>query len=352
MSVVVAGLAVTQTAPEVVTKPRRIAFAGTPDEAVPALTALVEAGFKVPLVVTAPPARRSRRAKSTPTPVGMAAEKLGLKVSHSITDVADGAVAVDCVVVVAFGQLISADLLARIPMLNLHFSLLPRWRGAAPVERALLAGDTDLGVCLMRIEPALDTGPLYWCEQIAAGNVCTGDSSTAAELRAELAGIGARRLVRSLQEGLGEPTPQQGEPTYAKKLTREDRQLRWELPAEQLARVVRIGGAWTTLEGSVLKVHEVRIGPQLQSASPQGAKLAGASPVSVSMNVPVNVPPRDAAVGTLWGDAVRCGIGGTEEGEQMDTLVLVTVQQAGRGSMPASEWLRGARLAPGVMLGG
>ena len=308
-------------------KPRRIAFAGTPVDAVPALTALVEAGFEVPLVVTAPPARRSRRAKPTPTPVALAAQELGLKVSHEIAAVLGDAsapdhiapdyVVPDCVVVVAFGQLISAELLTQLPMLNLHFSLLPQWRGAAPVERALLAGDTHVGVCLMQIEPSLDTGPVYWREQIEVAS-----QATATELRSELATIGARRLVQSLQSGLGEPTPQQGEPTYAKKLTQADHQLLWHLSATQLERVVRVGQAWTSVAGNVLKVHEARVR--------QGGQL------------PNDAAPNDAAPGSLWGQIVRCG---------EDALELVRVQPAGKAPMAAADWLRGARLEPGIVLG-
>ncbi len=279
------------------------------------LMALAEAGFEIPLVVTAPPARRSRRGKPTPTPVGQAAQTLGLTVSHSIADVIDDDVAVDCVMVVAFGQLISTDLLAQVPMLNLHFSLLPRWRGAAPVERALLAGDTHIGVCLMKIEPELDTGPVYWCEQLEVDHY-----ATATKLRAELADVGAQRLVSSLQAGLDQPTSQQGEPTYAKKLTRLDRHLQWDMPASQLERVVRVGQAWTTIAESELKIHEA----------------------VVRSTAECEAMPATAEPGSLWGRAVRCSD---------DALVLVTVQPAGRSAMAAKDWLRGARLASGVVLG-
>ncbi len=274
-----------------------------------------ESGIEIPLVVTAPPARRSRRAKPTPTPVAQAAEDLGLPVSHAIEDVAGSGVEADCVVVVAFGQLISTELLAQVPMLNLHFSLLPRWRGAAPVERALLAGDTHVGVCLMQIEPTLDTGPVYWCEQIEIGS-----DASATGLRAELATIGAQRLVQSLWQGLDEPMPQEGEPTYAKKLTRQDHCLQWEMPAVQLARVVRVGQAWTTVGGDVLKVHQAQVRPASEC-----------EPV-----------PSDAKPGQLWDNFVRCG---------EDCLELVEIQPAGRVAMAAPDWLRGARLESGTVLG-
>ena len=127
--------------------------------AVPPLRALVDAGHDIALCVTRPDRRRGRGSAVTPSPVKAAALELGLPVSHSMEDVAEAGV--ELAVVVAYGRIIPASLLARVPMVNLHFSLLPRWRGAAPVERALLAGDEETGVCLMKLEEGLDTGPVY-----------------------------------------------------------------------------------------------------------------------------------------------------------------------------------------------
>src|SRR5690606_10623910 len=121
-------------------------------------------------------------------------------------------------------------------MVNLHFSLLPRWRGAAPVERALLAGDEETGVCVMELEAGLDTGPVHACERVAIG-----PEETADELRSRLVAIGTDLLVRLLTTGLGTPVPQEGEPTYAAKIEPEELRLDWTRPAVELGRVVRVG---------------------------------------------------------------------------------------------------------------
>ena len=142
-------------------------------------------------------------------------------------------------------------------MVNLHFSLLPRWRGAAPVERAILAGDRETGVCLMKVEEGLDTGPVYARRVVPIGR----RRSTSAALRAELVEVGSALLVESLAggvAGLPVPEPQEGEPTIAAKLTAEDLQLHWEEPAVQLHRVVRLDRAWTTFRGRRLGILRAR----------------------------------------------------------------------------------------------
>lgn len=288
-------------------RPRRIAFAGTPDDAVPALQALAGAGFEIPVVVTGEPRRRSRRGGDAPSPVAAAAAELDLPVGHDPADLA-GCDA-DCAVVVAYGQLISLDLLAATPMLNLHFSLLPRWRGAAPVERALLAGDDRTGVSLMALEATLDTGPVYWRHEVPIG-----PADTAAELRNRLAQEGAQHLAGSLAGGLGTPQSQSGEPTYAHKLTPADRQIDWSQQAAFIDRQIRVGGAWTTLDGERFIIRVAAVQP--------GEAVA---------------PP-----GTLVDDAVATG----------DGLVLLrTVQPAGRAALDAQDWLRGARLPSSTRFG-
>src|SRR5204863_9176061 len=127
--------------------------------------------------------------------------------------------------------------LAELPMVNVHFSLLPRWRGAAPVERAIVAGDHETGVCIMQLEEGLDTGPTYACERVPIG-----PTTTAAELRATLVEVGTTLLVETLRRGLDSPTPQEGEPVYAAKIEPEDLRLDWSRPADELALVVRLGG--------------------------------------------------------------------------------------------------------------
>ena len=295
------------TLPFAPARPRRIAFAGTPDDAVPALQALAEGGFEIPVVVTGAPRRRSRRGSDTPSPVAAAAEGLSLPVSHDPVDLAScGA---DCAVVVAYGQLIGEDLLAVTPMLNLHFSLLPRWRGAAPVERALLAGDDRTGVSLMALEPTLDTGPVYWHREVPIG-----PADTAASLRRRLARDGALRLADSLHGGLSAPRPQAGEPTYARKLTPADRQIDWSQPTAVIDRQIRVGGAWTTLDGERFIVREAN---------------------------PLADGPDDPP-GTLRDDSVA-----TRDG----MIRLVVVQPAGRVAIDAQDWLRGARLQSGTRFG-
>ncbi|MEK0414820.1 MAG: methionyl-tRNA formyltransferase, partial [Actinomycetota bacterium] len=158
---------------------RRIVYFGTPEVAVPPLRALVAAGVEVALVVTRVDKRRGRGSNLSPSPVKAAALELGLRVSHTMTDALT--VGADLGVVVAYGRIIPVDVLTKLPMINVHFSLLPRWRGAAPVERALMAGDTETGICIMRVEEGLDTGVVY--DRVTLP-IC--DDHTLTTLRAEL----------------------------------------------------------------------------------------------------------------------------------------------------------------------
>jgi methionyl-tRNA formyltransferase len=287
-------------------RPRRLVFLGTPAVAVAPLRALVEAGFPVDLVVTRIDKRRGRGGDLVPSHVKAAALELGLPVSHRVDDVVDcGA---DLGVVVAFGQLIKPHVLERLAMVNLHFSLLPRWRGAAPMERALLAGDTETGVCLMQLEEGLDTGPVFGCERVSIGS-----RTTSTELRDALVGAGTGLLVHSLRDGLPEPQPQVGEPTYAAKIDPDELRLRWERPAAELDRLVRLGGAFTTFRGKRLKVGAAE--PLTEAAHPAGE---------------------------LHQDVVGTGQGG---------LRLLTLQPEGKGPMPFAAWCHGARPAPGEPLG-
>jgi methionyl-tRNA formyltransferase len=188
--------------------PRRLVFLGTPAFAAEPLRALVDAGHEVALVVSQPDKRRGRGGKLVPSPVKQAALDLGLPVADRVDDTLDAGA--DLGVVAAFGRLIKPHVLERLPMVNLHFSLLPRWRGAAPVERAILAGDERTGVDLMVVEEGLDTGGIY-----DRAEVDIGPDETADELRARLAALGSSLLLRNLADGLGTPRPQEGEPTYA-----------------------------------------------------------------------------------------------------------------------------------------
>lgn len=226
----------------------RLVFLGTPEMAVPPLEALVDAGHDIALVVTRPDTRRGRGGATSPSPVKAAARRLGLAVSHAVDDVIG--VGADLGVVVAFGQIIRPHVLAQVPMVNLHFSLLPRWRGAAPVERALLAGDDATGVAVMEVREGLDTGGIH-----AEVEVPIGPTTTASELRAELVAAGSELLVDTLRSGLGTPREQVGEPTYAAKIEPDELRIDWSRPVDEIDRLIRVGGAWTTFRGERFKIH-------------------------------------------------------------------------------------------------
>jgi methionyl-tRNA formyltransferase len=233
-----------------------LAFLGTPEVAVPPLRALVAAGHDVALVVTRADAKRGRGGATSPSPVKAAATELGLPVSESVDDVVALDPPAELGVVVAFGRIIRPHVLAALPMVNLHFSLLPRWRGAAPVERAILAGDQVTGVCVMDVEEGLDTGGVH-----ARAEVPIGPDETASELRARLVAIGTELLLGVLSGGLGVPEPQVGEPVYAAKVDPSELEIDWSRRPEEVHRLVRLGGAWTTHGGKRLKVWRTALDP-------------------------------------------------------------------------------------------
>ncbi|MGA7834210.1 MAG: methionyl-tRNA formyltransferase [Acidimicrobiales bacterium] len=280
----------------------RLAFLGTPEAAVPALLALIDAGHDVAVVVTRPDRRRGRGGALAPSPVKAAAEQHGLTVVHRLADLRD--VDVERGVVVAYGAIIPEALLARVPMLNVHFSLLPRWRGAAPVERAILAGDRETGVSIMTLEPTLDTGPVHLERRVDV------DDKTARALRAELATVGAAALLEVLAspELLEHPRPQRGEVTYAEKLTKETFHLQPSMTSILAERIVRLGGAYFFLEGQrVVVEHAFRAEAQM-------------------------IP------GTVRADE-RGVVLGCDDG----VLVLEVVRPAGSSTMEARAWWRGLR---------
>ncbi|MET0919756.1 MAG: methionyl-tRNA formyltransferase [Acidimicrobiia bacterium] len=238
----------------------RLVFFGTPAESVPALHALCDAGHDVAFVVTQPDRRRGRGGATLPSPVKAAAVELGIPVhtparAREVVD-AVAASGAELGVVVAFGQILPQALLDALPrgFVNVHFSLLPRWRGAAPVERTILAGDTETGVCIMQLEAGLDTGPVY-----VRATTPIGPDDTAGDVMAALVAQGADLLVRTLAELPSlDPVAQEGEPTYAEKLTVEEFELRFDRPVDELVRIVRAGnprpGAWSTVDGARVKV--------------------------------------------------------------------------------------------------
>ena len=292
----------------------RLVFLGTPEAAVPPLRTLVAAGHEVALVVSRADKRRGRGSDLVPSPVKAAALELGLPVTDDLS--AATGVGAELGVVVAYGRIVPVAVLDQLPMVNLHFSLLPRWRGAAPVERAILEGDGETGVCLMAVEAGLDTGPVY-----AEAATAIDPEESAEELRSRLVGIGCDLLVDHLADGrVGLPVPhdQDGNPTYADKIAAHELELDWDVPALQLRRVVRLGRAWTTFRGRRLRVL-----------------AAGHADADGAVGV--------LAPGELDGATVGAGDG--------TRLELRTVQPEGKRPMEAIAWLHGVHPGPDDRLG-
>ena len=282
---------------------RPLVFLGTPDAAATVLEALIRERFDIRHVITRPDAKRGRGGETSPSPVKKVAQSAGLSVSHDLQWIIDNADASMLGIVVAYGRIIPVDVLALMPMINIHFSLLPRWRGAAPVERAILAGDAVTGVCIMDVEPTLDTGAVY-----AQSTVQITDEVTASELTHELALAGADLLVNTLRHGLGTPASQSGEPTYAAKITADDQRIQWGGSAEQIVRTIRAVRAYTTVDGARLRILHARV-------------TDGVYPIG-------HVGP-DAVVGA--------GVGAVQ---------LLRVQPEGKQEMDATAWLRGRSSRP------
>lgn len=288
----------------------KLVYLGSPEPAVAPLRALVAAGHEVVLVVSRADARRGRGGKLSPSPVKSAAVELGLATTDRPDDVLEAVEqGAELGVVVAYGRLIRAHLLEAMPFVNLHFSLLPRWRGAAPVERAVLAGDTETGVCLMALEEGLDTGPVHRRVVTAID-----DEEPVSDLRDRLVALGTDLLIGGLRDGLGRPEPQTGEPTYAKKLDPVEFELDFEKPALELRRLIRLGVAWTTFRSKRFKVLEADV-----------------------VETAVFAATFDAD-----GVTIGCGSG---------ALRLRRVQPEGKSPMEAQQWRNGAQPRRGERLG-
>ncbi len=308
----------------------RLLFAGTPDVAVPSLELLLASDHKVVAVLTRPDARAGRGRRVSRSPVAERADAAGVPVLQPrsprdpefLEQLAD--LAVDCAPVVAYGALVpeAALGLPRFGWVNLHFSLLPAWRGAAPVQHAVMAGDEVTGASTFRLEAGLDTGPVY--------GVVTepiGLRDTAGDLLARLSVSGARLLVATLDgiaAGTLEPEPQPAEGvSLAPRIEPADARVDWSLPAHVVDRRIRgvtpAPGAWTTWRSDRL-----RLGP--------------VEPLPSSLGL----APGELSVGTT-GVLVGTGRGAVRLGE---------VQPAGKRMLPAADWVRGARPAPGERLGG
>jgi methionyl-tRNA formyltransferase len=279
----------------------RVIFFGTPALSVPTLTALHAAGHEIVLVVSQADKRRGRSSKVSPSPVKVAALDLGLPVTSRVKDVLD--VPADIGVLVAFGRIIRPEILNALTIVNLHPSLLPRWRGATPVEAAILAGDSTTGICLMQLAEEMDAGPLY---RTAMTNIEPGEK--AADLYDRLFATGNEMLVQLLQGPMPEPVAQEGVPTYCGKFTAEDFRIDWRKPASHIEALTRIGRPWTTFRNKRVILNEV----------------------SLSSAVSPGVP------GQIDGLDVHTGDG---------ALTLQTVQPEGKPAMDAKAWLNGVRVA-------
>ncbi|WP_114906298.1 methionyl-tRNA formyltransferase [Ornithinimicrobium murale] len=320
----------------------RIVFAGTPEAAVPSLHALLVSQHDVSAVVTRPDARSGRGRTLVQSPVRRVAQEAGVEVltptsardPEFASRLAD--LAPDACPVVAYGGLIPATLLTvpRHGWVNLHFSLLPAWRGAAPVQHALMAGDQITGASTFLLEEGLDTGPVLGTltERIR-------DTDTSGDLLERLASAGAELLVATLdglEEGSLTPLPQpQDGISHAPKLTVEDARIDWSRPAYAVDRQVRgctpAPGAWTTFRGERLKVQPVqRPAPGVPSGTEE-------HDVREAQVVPgeLLVTRRQILVGTAD-----------------QPVVLGLVQPHGKKAMPATDWARGARISAGEVLGG
>jgi methionyl-tRNA formyltransferase len=307
----------------------RLIFMGTPQFAVPALVAL-EAHHQVVGVVTQPDRRAGRGRKVVVSPVKEAALERGLRIFQPQTLRDPGAVAQladwmpEIIVVAAFGQILKAPVLnlPRHGCLNVHASLLPAYRGAAPIAAAILAGDKVTGVTIMRMDEGLDTGPI-----LAQAECPIGVDDTTASLSVRLAELGARLMVETLPGWLGgeiEARPQDDSlATYCRTLAKEDGRLDWTRPAEALDRQVRACDPWpgtfTTWAGQRLKVLRARALPDWQGEG-----------------VPGQVVVLEAGIGVVAGQGV---------------LMLVEVQRAGKKPMAADLFARGQRDLVGSVLG-
>ncbi|MFD2738155.1 methionyl-tRNA formyltransferase [Sulfitobacter aestuarii] len=301
----------------------RIIFMGTPEFSVPVLEALVEDGHEIAAVYCQPPRPAGRGKKDRPSPVQARAEALGLPVRHPVTlktpeAQADfAALGADVAVVVAYGLILPQAVLnaPRRGCLNIHASLLPRWRGAAPIHRAIMAGDEWTGVCIMQMEAGLDTGPVLLCEETQIG-----ESETTAQLHDRLSAMGAGLIVTALgrlDELRATPQPEAGV-TYAAKIDKGESRIDWTLPAAELDRRIRglspFPGAWFEQDGQRIKVL--------------------ASELADGSGAPGEVLDADLRV--------ACGSG---------AIRLTRLQRAGRGAQDAPDFQRGAQYTPGLRLG-
>ncbi len=268
-------------------------FFGTPDFAVPSLEALLDAGFEVPLVVTQPDRPVGRHSAPQPSPVASLAQARGIPTEKPETVRGNAALLErltaarpDAIAVVAYGRILPPEILRlpRLSCVNVHASLLPRWRGASPIQAAILAGDAETGVATMRMDEGLDTGPVYLERRVEIG-----ERETAGELSARLALLGGSLLVETLSgvaAGTLSARPQEGEPTTCRPIRREDALVDWERPGDEILRRLRAFTPWpglyTFLEGERVKILEAEAWPAASDAAPGAFELSGGELVAAA----------------------------------------------------------------------
>lgn len=301
----------------------RIIFMGTPEFSVPVLDGLVAAGHEIAAVYCQPPRPAGRGKKDRPTPVHARAAELGFEVRHPVSlkgeaeQAAFAALKADIAVVVAYGLILPQAVLDAPAKgcLNIHASLLPRWRGAAPIHRAIMAGDAETGVCIMQMEAGLDTGPVLLRE-----GTPIGDEETTSQLHDRLSEMGASLIVTALRhlDGLSpDPQPDDGV-TYAAKIDKSEAQIDWSQPGEEVDRKIRglspFPGAWVEIDGQRIKLLASRL------AAGEGA-------------------PGQVLEGESL--TIACGSGAVE---------LLRLQRAGKGAQDREIFTRGFPLATGRQL--
>ncbi len=302
----------------------RIVFMGTPDFSVPVLDALVDAGHEIACVYCQPPRPAGRGKKDRPTPVHARADALGLPVRHPVSlkpedeQAAFAQLQADVAVVVAYGLILPQAILDAPTRgcLNIHASLLPRWRGAAPIHRAILSGDRQTGVCIMQMDAGLDTGPV-----LQRAVIEIGPQETTAGLHDRLSVLGAREIIdviAKLDTLTPEPQPDDGV-TYAAKIEKSEARIDWTQPAETVDRLIRglspFPGAWTMQNDTRIKLVASRLS---DGSGPPGSVLVD--------------PFR-----------IACGSGSIE---------VLQIQRAGKGAQDAATFLNGWPLQTGDTFGG
>ena len=309
-------------------KPMNIVFAGTPEFAATALSAILDAGHRVPLVLTQPDRPAGRGMQMSPGAVKKVALRAGIEVFQPLSLKRDpeavarlSAIAHDVMVVAAYGLILPQAVLD-IPKrgcLNIHASLLPRWRGAAPIQRAIEAGDAHTGICVMRMEAGLDTGPV-----LLRASLAIGDDDSAATLHDRLSALGARLIVDALGrlDALHEELQSGAGVTYASKIEKSEASLDFRLPAQVLARKVR---AFDAVPGATASINGVTI------------KVLAARAVANALHA-------DAGAGTVLasdpgGIAVACGDG--------NALLITELQKPGGKRLPARDFIQGFAVAAG-----